>query len=409
MARWHGIRVVTFSLGFGPKLLKWTRSGTEYCISAVPLGGYVKLAGESVEDNRTGAADEFMSQTKWVRFQVYVMGPVMNLGLALILTTVVLYNGADVPLFESSPAVIGQIAPGSPAEKAGLKINDTIVRIAGKPTPTWNDVAMSVVTKAGREISLTVERGGQMVDTMIVPASQTKYELGDIGVAARWRPQVLTVTPDAPADRGGLRVGDVILTVDGQPGLPQPKVLEYIRAHPKQTVVFTVERAGVETTLSITPNDRGVAGAGLIGARIDFYESKRIEPTFPQAIGMSATQTWRQGSEILTTLKGLFTRETPVKQFMGPVAIAELSGNAARLGWIDLLSLMSMISLNLGLLNLMPIPILDGGHIAILAMEGVARREFSIKVKERILFAGFALIMLLMVTVIYNDVARLFR
>lgn len=409
MARWHGIRVVTFSLGFGPKVLKWTRLGTEYCISIVPLGGYVKLAGESVEDDRTGAADEFMSQSKWVRFQVYLMGPIMNIALALILTTVVLYHGADVPLWQTSPAVIGQIAPGSAAEKSGLRVNDRITMIGGRTMATWDDVTMNILPKAGREISLTVERDGRLVSTTITPASQTKWEFGDIGVAPKWRPQVLTVTPNDPADRGGLRPGDVILAVDGQAGLPQPKVLEYIRAHPKQALTFTVERGGVETTLSITTNDRGANGAGQIGARIDIYESKRIEPTFPQAIAMSATQTWQQSSLILTTLKGLFTRETPVKQLMGPVAIAELSGNAARLGWFDLFALMSMISLNLGLINLLPIPILDGGHIAILAMEGVARRDFSIKVKERILFAGFALIMLLMVTVIYNDVARLFR
>ncbi len=409
MARWHGIRVLTFSLGFGPKLLKWTRGGTEYCISAVPLGGYVKLAGESVEDNRTGAPDEFMSQSKWVRFQVYVMGPIMNIALALILTTVVLYNGADVPLFETSPAVIGQIAPGSSAEKAGLKVNDTIVTIAGKPTATWNDVSMSILPKAGREISLTVERDGQRVATTIVPASQTKYELGDIGVLPRVRPQVAVVTPNGPAAQAGMKTGDVFVSVGGQRGLAQPKVIEYIRAHPKQPVEFIVERDGHAMPLTITTNNAGPDGVGQIGAQILPYETKRIDPTFPQAISMSVTQTWQQGSLILTTLKGLFTRETPVKQLMGPVAIAELSGSAARLGWIELFGLMSMISLNLGLLNLMPIPVLDGGHIAILAMEGLARREFSIKVKERILFAGFALIMLLMVTVIYNDVARLFR
>jgi regulator of sigma E protease len=197
--------------------------------------------------------------------------------------------------------------------------------------------------------------------------------------------------------------------VDGQRDLVQPKVLEHIRAHPKQPVVFTVERAGAEAAVTVNTSDKGANGAGQIGAQILPYETKRIDPTFPQAISMSATQTWEQSSLILTTLKGLFTRETPVKQLMGPVAIAELSGNAARLGWLELFGLMSMISLNLGLLNLMPIPVLDGGHIAILAMEGVARRDFSIKVKERILFAGFAMIMLLMVTVIYNDVARLFR
>lgn len=409
MARWHGVRVITFSLGFGPKILKWTRLGTEYCISIVPLGGYVKLAGESVEDDRTGANDEFMSQSKWVRFQVYVMGPIMNIALALVLTTIVLYNGADVPLYQSEPAVIGVVATGSAAEKAGLQVNDKIVQVAGKPIATWDDLTINIVTKANRELSLVVERNGERINTTITPAAQTKYEFGDIGVGPKVRPQVLTVTPNDPADRGGLKVGDVVVSVDGQTNLPQPKVLEYIRAHPKQALHFTVERHGVPTDLTITSNDRGANGAGLIGARIDIYESKRIEPTFPQAISMSAKQTVEQSTLILTTLKGLFTRDTPVKQLMGPVAIAELSGNAARLGWIDLFALMSMISLNLGMLNLMPIPVLDGGHIAILALEGIARRDFSMKVKERILFAGFAMIMLLMVTVIYNDVARLFR
>jgi len=197
------------------------------------------------------------------------------------------------------------------------------------------------------------------------------------------------------------------VAIDGQRGLPQPKVIEYIRAHPKQPVAFLVERGGTEVTISIVPEN--VGGIGQIGAHISPWETKRIDPTFPQAIVMSAQQTWEQSGMIVTTLKGLFTRDTPVKQLMGPVAIAELSGSAAQLGLIPLLALMSMISLNLGMLNLMPIPVLDGGHIAILALEGVSRRDFSIKVKERILFAGFAMIMLLMVTVIYNDVARLFR
>jgi len=409
MARWHGIRVITFSLGFGPKLLKWTKGSTEYCISGVPLGGYVKLAGESVEDDRTGAADEFMSQSKWVRFQVYVMGPVMNIALALILTTIVLYNGAEVPLYQSAAPVIGQIAAGSAAEKAGLKINDKIMLIAGKQMATWDDVTMSILPKAGREISLTVERDGQLVATTITPASQTKYELGDIGVAPSVRPQFATMSPNGPAEKAGLKSGDVLIAIDGQKSLSQPKVIEYIRAHPKQPIVFTVERAGTQMPITVVTNDQGAGGAGQIGAQIKLYETKRIDPTFPEAISMSATQTWEQSSLIVKTLKGLFTRDTPVKQLMGPVAIAELSGNAARLGWIDLFALMSMISLNLGMLNLMPIPVLDGGHIAILALEGIARRDFSIKVKERILFAGFAMIMLLMVTVIYNDVARLFR
>lgn len=409
MARWHGVRVITFSLGFGPKLLKWKRGDTEYCISAVPLGGYVKLAGETVEEERTGAPDEFMSKSKWVRFQVYLMGPVMNIALALVLTTVVLYAGAEVPLWTSSTPVIGQIAEGSAAEKAGLKVGDKIVFLSEKPVNTWDDVMMGVAPKANQPLSITVDRGGELFATTIVPDSQTKYEFGDIGVAAVFRPQVKIITKNSPAERSGLKSDDVILGVDDKQGLSQPKLIEYIRAHPKQPVAFHLERAGQPLDLTITPNDDGPDGVGQIGAQIQVGETKRIDPTFVQAIKMSGQQTWEQSALIVTTLKGLFTRETPVKQLMGPVAIAELSGDYASLGLISLLGFMSMISLNLGLMNLFPIPILDGGHIAILALEGISRRDFSIKVKERILFAGFAVIMLLMVTVIYNDVARIFR
>jgi regulator of sigma E protease len=409
MARWHGVRVITFSLGFGPKLLKWQRGDTEYCISAVPLGGYVKLAGETVEEERTGAPDEFMSKSKWVRFQVYLMGPVMNVVLALVLTTVVLYAGAEVPLWNSSTPVIGHIAAGSAAEQAGLQVGDTILSLSGKPVQTWDDVLTAVAPKANQPLPITVDRAGERYTTTIVPASQTKYEFGDLGVAAVFRPQVKLVTKNSPSEHGGLKVDDVILGVDDQRALSQPKIIEYIRAHPKQPIAFHVERAGQPQDLTIVPNDSGPDGVGQIGAQIQVGETKRIDPTFVQAIKMSGQQNWEQSALIVTTLKGLFTRETPVKQLMGPVAIAELSGEFASLGVISLLGFMSMISLNLGLMNLFPIPILDGGHIAILALEGISRRDFSIKVKERILFAGFAVIMLLMVTVIYNDVARIFR
>jgi len=409
MARWHGVRVITFSLGFGPKLLKWSRGGTEYCVSAIPLGGYVKLAGESVEEERTGASDEFMSKSKWVRFQVYLMGPVMNIVLAFVLTSAVLYNGADVPVYPTSTPVIGIVAADSPAAKSGLKVGDTIVNIGGKAVKTWNDVDANVVPKAGQSISITVNREGRLYATTIVPASQTKYEFGDIGVGPVVRPQVALVVAGSPAEAAGLKLGDVIVGVDDQHGLTQPKLIEYIRAHPKTPVAFHIDRAGQPVELKIAPNDKGPSGAGQIGANIATLETKRIDPTFPQALKMSAQQTWDTSAGIVTTLKGLFTRETPVKQLMGPVAIAEMSGSFAQLGLIPLLGFMSMISLNLGLMNLLPIPILDGGHIAILALEGASRRDFSIKVKERILFAGFALIMLLMVTVIYNDVARIFR
>ena len=407
VARWHGVRVITFSLGFGPKLVKVQRGDTEYCISAVPLGGYVKLAGETVEEDRTGAPDEFLSKSKWIRFQVYLAGPTMNLLLAWLVLAGVLLRGADVPLSDTSPAIIGGIEQGSPAEKAGLQVGDRIVSVAGRDVPTWDALNIEVVTKANRELAIVVDRHGQRLDLRLTPSAVGKFEIGTIGIRPVLRPQVFMVTPGGPADRAGVKRGDVVLAIDHQPGLDHDGIIDRLRKSSGKPLTFTLERDGQPVEATITPEESG--GVGVIGIGLNPYEFRRVDPTLVQAFVMSAEQNWDSTVLIGRTLKGLFKRETPVKQLMGPISIATLTGTAAQLGWLYLFQLMSNISLNLGLLNLLPVPVLDGGHIAILGVEGLARRDLSVRVKERILMVGAALIILLMVTVIYNDILRLFK
>jgi regulator of sigma E protease len=406
VARWHGVRVVTFSLGFGPKLVKFERGGTEYCVSAIPLGGYVKLAGETVEDSRTGQPDEFLSKSKWVRFQVYIAGPIMNILLAIVVLAGVLANGADVPLYETSPPVIGSVVPGSPADQVGLQAGDLVVSVNGEPVPTWIDMQIAVLTKANRELPLVVRRDGQTLELRITPEALGRYESGDLGVVAVMRPQIIQVTR-GPAERAGFEAGDVLLAVNGVRGLSREQIIEQIQQSAGRPVSFTVEREGRPIELTATPE--GPEGAAIIGVSLYDRELRRVDPTIVEAIRMSLEQNWETTILIGQTLRGLFMRETPMAQLMGPVAIADMSGMAAQVGWVAVFNLMAMLSLNLGLLNLMPVPVLDGGHIVILAVEGLARRDFSMRVKERILMAGAALIVLLMVTVIYNDIARLLR
>ena len=404
MARAHGVRVLRFSLGFDPKIFKFTRGGTEYSVGIIPLGGFVKLAGETVDDERTGAPDEFLSKSKWVRFQVYLAGPVMNLLLAFVVLAFVLMKGADVPLYQSSPAVVGAVKAGSPADLAGVKPGDRIVSIDGRDVPTWDALDLEVTPKANHALSVGVERRGERLTLQITPAAFSKYELGDLGVLPVIRPQIVEVQPGRPADRAGLQRGDVVLALGGQRGIDQPAVIDKIKKSADTPLTFTIERNGEAQDLVVTPDKDG-----LIGVTISEVETKRVDPTVLQAFALSAQQNWDSTKAIGRTLSGLLKRELPVKQLMGPVAIAELSGSAAHLGVVALFQFMSMISLNLGLVNLLPVPVLDGGHIAILAVEGVTRRDLSVRVKERILLAGAALIVLLMVTVIYNDVMRLFR
>jgi regulator of sigma E protease len=367
------------------------------------------MAGENPEDSRTGASDEFLSKTKWQRFQVLVMGPVMNLALAVVVMAGVLYQGAPVPKFEREPVVVGAFAPNLesnqplPAEAAGVRIGDRIVSVNSEPVDTWNDFNMAVVTKANRPILLGIDRGGRPLTIEVTPRALTKFEMGDIGILPELNPEVVSVLDGSPAKEAGLQVGDVVLAVNGQPRMPYDKMIETIRTG--QPIAFDIARGDQRLSMTITP--RSIDDLVRIGAQFEQYERVRIEPGPLQAIGLSLEQNWEWSKLIVKTLAGLFTRETNVKQLMGPVAIAQVSGTAAEAGWIELFGLMAMISLNLGLLNLMPIPVLDGGHILILALEGLSRKDFSMKVKEKMLLAGFVLLVTLMVTVIYNDLTRI--
>jgi regulator of sigma E protease len=407
VARWYGVRVLTFSLGFGPKVLRFTRGGTEYCVSAVPLGGYVKMAGETTQDERTGEPDEFLSKSKWIRFQVYLAGPVMNILLAIVALTIVLADGADVARYTSSPPVVGSVAADSVAASAGIQVGDRIVSVNGQELPTWESLLMAVLPRAHREIEVVIERGGARQTLKIVPAGETKYELGTIGVGPVARPQIGAVRPGMPAERAGIQRGDVIVSLGGKPGLSREEVMAVLKQQGPNPIAFGIERAGQVMTIDVTPE--GDPGSSLVGLDIAGAEFDHVDLTLSEAFRMSLQRNWDDAMMIGTTLKGLITRDTPVRQLMGPIAIADLSGSAAQLGWLSLLGLMATISLNLAILNLMPVPVLDGGQIAILALEGVARRDFSIRVKERIAMTGAALIILLMVTVLYNDIARVLR
>jgi len=405
MARRIGVRVLTFSLGFGPKILSFKRGDTEYCVSAIPLGGYVKMAGENPEDSRTGAPDEFLSKSKWQRFQVLVMGPIMNLALALVVMTFVLYQGAAVAAVQEQPVVVGSVVADYPAAQAGIKVGDRIISIGGEEVPTWKQLDVAVATKANRTVPVLLMRDGRTMTVDVTPKAVSKYEIGDIGVLPILRPEIATVNPGEPAAEAGLQPGDVVLAAGGVRDVAYKPLLEMIKAHDGKPLPLEIKRGDQVLQITVTPRKNG--DVARMGAQIYEVERKLINPTFPEAIKLSALQNWEWASMIVKTLGGLLIGDTPVKQLMGPIGIADLSGTAARApGWIPLFQLMAMISLNLGLLNLMPVPVLDGGHIAILALEGLSRRDFSMKVKEKMLLAGFVLLVTLMVTVIYNDLTR---
>jgi len=405
-ARRHGVRVLTFSLGFGPKVLKVKRGDTEYCISVIPLGGYVKMAGENPEDPRSGQPDEFLSKTKWQRFQILFAGPAMNIILAVVVTTFVLaYQGVQVAVYWDEPAVIGSVVGGSPAEKAGLRPGDRIVQVAGDTVDTWKDLDIAIgIRRPDRDVAVSVVRNGQTITSNVRPVAEGKYEISDIGVLPDVNPIITQVIPGDRAEQAGLKAGDIVLSVNGVRMATRAQLIEVISQSGGKTVQLTVKRGSEDVTVTGTPEQRGARG--MMG----FYISEPTRSFTPgpfEAVKLSVEHNIESSGVIFRTLAGLFTGETSVRQLQGPVGIAQLSGESANEGFITLLSLMAMLSINLGILNLMPVPVLDGGHILIMALEGIARRDFSMQVKEKMLLAGFVVLMMLMVTVIYNDLTRI--
>jgi regulator of sigma E protease len=412
LARWNGVRVLVFSLGFGPKLLKVQRGDTEYCISAIPLGGYVKMAGENPDDPQTGADDEFLAKSKWQRFQILIAGPAMNIFLAVVLLAAVLMQGAAMPAYLDQPAVVGAVQDGSPAARAGIQQGDQIMRFGTADVRTWEHLEMAVASRPEREVDVTVLRGGREEQLKVRPdlteirtRSDARFEIGTIGVLPDVYPSIATIVPGRPAEAAGMKPGDLILAIDGERMVFATQVAPVIWKKPvDKPIEFRIRRDGVDQTIAVTPyqeGDQTRVGLGPIDA------TRSYKPTPIEAIGMSVERNIEMSGMILNTLKDLFTGEASPKQLMGPIGIAQVSGEAARTDLITLLGLMASISLNLGLLNLLPIPVLDGGHIFIMAIETISRRDFSLQVKEKMLFVGFVLLMTLMVTVIYNDLTRI--
>ena len=401
-----GIRVLKFQLFFNPTLLSYKYGGTEYGIGALPFGGYVKMAGEASEDGPTGDPTEFLSKSRWQRFQVLVAGPAMNLLLAFLLAAVVLYQGAEVESYNDQPVVVGVVKADSPAAKAGIRPGDRIVTVAGHRVDTWEEFFVNIGTRANREVPIGLLREGLDVTSTVTPVSDDKarFEIGDIGVLPNVHPHLLSIAAGEPGDKAGLKAGDVIVAANGEPTTFGEEFRQIIRRNPDKPMSLSILRAGSPMTISVTPRLNGKVG--YLGVTpVD--DTKMIKPSVAGAFKLSAQKNVQMAGMIGQTVWGLLTRQLSPKQLMGPIAIAQVSGESAQLGWLAVASLMVSLSLNLGLLNLMPIPMLDGGHIFIMAIEGIARRDFSIRIKEKILLAGFVVLMMLMVTVLYNDLARL--
>ena len=403
MAKLAGVRVEVFSFGYGKRLFGFKKGDTDYRISLLPMGGYVRLLGEGMfEKDRPVAPDDLMAKTRGQRLLIMAMGSIMNIVLAIVIVAFMNGVGTSAPEWLDARPVIGRIESGSPAERAGLRVDDEILRIAGREVKSWADVQMAIGTKPDRLVPLEVRRDGQVLDVDLQTESVTRLDMGYAGFQAKILTEIRMVLPNSPAEKAGLKAGDVIEAIDGEP-VYFYKFLEIIQKSAGRELRITVDRGGRTLTLPVTPRKEGEVGKiGISQAE------KSVIKKYPffAAIGQSLKSNLDNVFLIVRFVKELFTGEASTRQLGGPLEIANFSYAAFRMGWAALLSWIAVISLQLGVLNLFPIPVFDGGQIFVLVIESIFRRDLGPKARQVWMTIGFVIFVFLIVFVILNDIVK---
>lgn len=424
VARACGVRVLRFSIGFGRPLVLWVdrRTGTEWVIAAIPLGGYVRMLDEADQEQGASIApadlpQAFSRKPLAARAAIVAAGPLANFLLAILLYAILAWGGSDQPV-----AVIDQPVAASPAAATGFRAQDRIVAIDGRELQSWNQLRLrmidAVVTR--EPVRLDVLRQGErrrleLPTAQLAPGAAERDFMRELGLAlAPGEVVVGKVISGEPAEAAGLLAGDRILRVDGQAIRRARELIEHVQARAGQPIQIVLERGRDEISLSVTPSARTLADpagdrkVGRIGASLqDRLQTERIRHGPMEGLVHGAAQTWEMTVLSLKMMGRMLTGDISVRNLSGPVTIADLAGDTARAGWVSYLGFLALISVSLGVLNLLPIPVLDGGHLVYHAIEALRGRPLSDSVMLLSQKIGMSLVVLLMGVALFNDVVRL--
>lgn len=417
VAKYFGIRVDVFSVGFGKRLWGVKKGDTDYRVSLIPLGGYVKMAGENLDEQRTGEPYEFMSKPKWQRFCVAIAGPAMNILTALAIPAAMAMIHHEVPAYLDKPTLVKAVEPNSPAERAGLQAGDLIVKIDGRTDLNWRDLEDIIAVNPDQALPVTIKRDGEtrQISLNVGSRSFDQEKIGYSGLKANdERITVKDVAPGTPAEAAGLQEGDNIIAVNGnrveQSEYGQIEIISAIRKSVDKDLTLTVRRGDAVLDIQATPTMNG----GEL--RLGFTQSitgremvnQRLYPI--AALRYSVDENIRIIQLTKTALAQVFVGKRSARDTLtGPVGIAQIVGQAAQEGSGQVLRLTALLSLNLGVFNLLPIPVLDGGLIFMLLLEGLLGffgLALSLRIKERMMQVGLVMLMLLMGFVIFNDISK---
>jgi regulator of sigma E protease len=408
-ARFFNVRVETFSFGFGPRLFGFRRGETDFRFSLILFGGYVKMTGEQAGEEGIEDPRAFLAKPRWQRLFIVFAGPAMNIVLAVALLTGLFMFRYPKPVDPNAPATIGHVLPDSPAAKAGVREGDRIVRVDDIADPSWEDILVKEIAGAQRPLPVVIERQGRQIPLMVTPGLDPRTGVGNAGWSEENEIQIAGFVAGVPnAEQAGLRPGDILLAVNGQAVRSTQRLHEALKASQGKAVEILYSRQGVRDKVTVQPAYTTSQGQGrwMIGVQL---EPRYVFTQLPlsQAFLESVRQNVRYGSLIYQFLRGIIERRMSPRSLEGPIRIAQLSGEAAREGVGAFVGLMAMVSLNLAIFNLLPIPILDGGVILLLLVEMIMRRDLSLQVKEAVFKLGFVFLMGVVAFVLYNDISKI--
>ncbi len=417
LAKLLGVKVLKFSLGFGPKIIGKTVGETEYRISSVPLGGYVKMLGEEPGEElpETEKHRAYNYQPVWKRVAIVFSGPLFNICFAGVIFFLIFLNGVPVPRPD-----IGRIEENSPAERAGLMTGDQVVEINRQTVYGWDDIEDSLTGNEGRMLVYKIKRGEELIDFEITPEKTVSKnifgedrDVWDIGISPLVPPTVGEVMKGTPSEAAGLRRGDRIVQIEETVLKTWQDMTGIIHGNPGRELAFRIERNGEFIDLNIAPEKKAIKTPegddkeiGLIGIKPEgntIIKKYGVAKALPEGIW----KTWDISKLTLVSIVKLFQRIIPAETIGGPILIVQMAGQQASMGALNFFTFMAIISINLGILNLLPIPILDGGHLMFLGIEAVRRKPLSERFVMNAQKIGLAIILTLMVFALYNDVMRL--
>ena len=417
VAKLCGVRVEVFSVGFGKRLFGFRRGDTDYRLSLLPLGGYVKMSGEAPGEGTTGDPGEFSAHPRWQRILIGLAGPVCNFLLALFLMTGFYMMHNEVEAFRSEPAKIDYVSGHTAASDAGLQAGDLLTRFDNVTNPTWEQVSIRAALNVGQTVPIELLRDGQTVSTQLLvpnPHGTDDFDFDTVGFVPKMQNEpirVRQIEPGMPAAKAGLQAGDQIVSVDGLALHSVDAMLAFLQQGGGRPIHLTALRNGQTLQVELQPI-MADAGSGKKLYRIGFAPNlppfKIQQLPLPEALHQSVHFNLRYSGLILEVLQRMVTRRFAVQDLSGPIGIARETGLAVQQpGWQPIIGLMSIISLNLGIFNLLPIPILDGGVIVLLLIEGVMRRDLNQEFKERIYQAAFVVLLIFAAFVMFNDISKL--